>query len=162
VQLFNLVVVDREANASLIFDVAELPDPGYGDTSWRTVVAAHVPYELPALVAAPRRVRSVDLPGDLEIAPTDLATVNERWLVRTEDRAFAAAFLDQRMLAWIDTLDGDLCLEAGGPWLLVSAGTMVGPEGWGPLLGALDAYRGRVPRVVTSLYPGTTAASFPS
>jgi hypothetical protein len=79
VQLFNLVVVESRSDARLVFDVAELPDPGYGDTKWRTSAATHVPYDFPALVVEPRRLVSVDVADGMTVVSTDLGSVDDRW-----------------------------------------------------------------------------------
>jgi hypothetical protein len=77
---------------------------------------------------------------------------NRRFNVKGEDRRFAHAFVDARMMAWLLTVPGEFSFEVCGRWLLCSSRRRA-PFDLVPLLGTLRGFRERVPRVVFDLYP---------
>jgi hypothetical protein len=77
---------------------------------------------------------------------------NRRFDVRAEDRRFAHAFVDARMMAWLLTVPGEFSFEVCGRWLLCYSRRRA-PFDLVPLLGTLRGFRERVPRVVFDLYP---------
>ncbi len=77
---------------------------------------------------------------------------NRRFNVTGQDRRFAHAFVDARMMAWLLTVPGELSFEVCGRWLLCYSRRRA-PFDLVPLLGTLQGFRERVPRVVFELYP---------
>ncbi|HXF71312.1 MAG TPA: hypothetical protein VNO79_01710 [Actinomycetota bacterium] len=77
---------------------------------------------------------------------------NRRFNVKGEDRRFAHAFVDARMMDWLLTVPGEFSFEVCGRWLLCYSRRRA-PFDLVPLLGTLQGFRERVPRVVFDLYP---------
>lgn len=83
---------------------------------------------------------------------------NKAWQIGSDDRRFAYAFIDARMMQWL--LDeGDIgANETLGPLLLCSTGKLK-PVEYENLFELLRRFRAHVPEVVASLYPkGTRSA----
>jgi hypothetical protein len=82
---------------------------------------------------------------------------NRAWQVVGEDRRFAYAFVDARMMEWL--LDeGDVCsYEVVGPLLLCSTDRLK-PAEFETLFEVLRRFRSKVPDVVASLYPNARSA----
>lgn len=76
---------------------------------------------------------------------------NREFNVESGDRRFAHALIDQRMMAWLLEADGRFLYEVSGRWLLCF-GPRLRPDALVPLLGTLEGFRERVPRVVYDLY----------
>lgn len=82
---------------------------------------------------------------------------NRAWQVSSEDRRFASAFVDARMMEWL-LEEGNICsYEVLGPILMCAMGRLK-PEEFENLLEVLRRFRSRVPEVVGSLYPRTRSA----
>jgi len=81
----------------------------------------------------------------------ELEDFNREFNVKGRDRAFANAFVDQRMMAWLMTTDRAVAFETSGPWLLAWR-RRVAPAEVGGLLATLKRFRDQVPRVVFDLY----------
>lgn len=79
---------------------------------------------------------------------------NRTFEVRCDDRRFASAFVDPRMMAWLLSADPRLSFATGGRWLLVTAPRQPA-EGFPWLLGVLREFHARMPRVIPSLFPLT-------
>lgn len=77
---------------------------------------------------------------------------NRTFEVRCDDRRFASAFVDPRMMAWLLATDRRLSFATGGRWLLVVAPRQP-VEGFPGLLSTLRDFHARVPRVIPSLFP---------
>jgi len=77
---------------------------------------------------------------------------NRRYLVASDDKKFAYAMLDARMMAWLMD-EGAVCeYEVVGP-LVLCFRKRVKPEEYENLLEVLRRFHSHVPTVVASLYP---------
>jgi len=77
---------------------------------------------------------------------------NKRFLVSSEDKKFAYAILDARMMQWLMD-EGGICeYEVIGPLVLCFC-KRVKPEEYENLLEVLRRFHSHVPTVVASLYP---------
>ena len=82
---------------------------------------------------------------------------NRAWQVKSEDRRFASAFVDARMMEWL-LAEGAICsYEVVGPILMCSMGRLK-PEEFENLLEVLRRFHAHIPDVVASLYPRTRSA----
>lgn len=79
---------------------------------------------------------------------------NRTFEVRCDDRRFASAFVDPRMMAWLLAADRRLSFATGGRWLLVSAPRQP-VEAVPGLLASLREFHARMPRVIPDLFPLT-------
>jgi uncharacterized protein DUF3137 len=77
---------------------------------------------------------------------------NRRYNVRAADRQFAYTLLDARMIDWLVSFDQGLAFEVLGNRVLAYR-SRVHPHLLLPLLGTLEMFRRRIPRVALSLYP---------
>ena len=77
---------------------------------------------------------------------------NRSWQVSSEDRRFASAFVDARMMEWLLDEGGIASYEVLGPILMCSTGRLK-PAEFENLLEVLRRFRAKVPEVVPSLYP---------
>ena len=82
---------------------------------------------------------------------------NRRWQIQSDDRRFAFAFVDARMMAWLLDEGAIGAYETLGPLLLCST-DKVKPAEYENLLELLRRFRSHVPDVVASLYPRTRTA----
>lgn len=77
---------------------------------------------------------------------------NRAWQVSSDDRRFASAFVDARMMEWL-LAEGDIAsYEVLGPMLLCSVDRLK-PAEFENLLEVLRRFKAKVPDVVASLYP---------
>lgn len=74
--------------------------------------------------------------------------------VRSEDRRFASALIDARMIEWLLELTPRVGFEIRGSWILAYR-AQVWPWELEEVLSVLDGYIDHVPRAVRSLYPET-------
>lgn len=81
---------------------------------------------------------------------------NRAFNVESVNRKFAHDLIDQRMMAWLLAADRRFLFEVSGRWLLCF-GPRLQPQALVPLLGTLEGFRGRVPRVVYDLYRPTAS-----
>ena len=81
---------------------------------------------------------------------------NRAYNVKGKDRAFATAFLDARMMAWLLEAGAGYGFEVLGNQLLVSRHRLR-PTELVPLIGTAKAFGEHVPHVVASLYPSGTS-----
>jgi hypothetical protein len=118
-----------------------------------TCAVADLPFTVPRLVVEPRD--PIDLAADavgMDRIDLELEAFNRRFEVRSADRRFAHAFLDQRMMQALLGLPASVSLTVNEDRLLLQAPLLPAPQ----VLFLLDvarALRGRVPTVVASLYP---------
>ena len=80
---------------------------------------------------------------------------NRSWQVTSEDRRFASAFIDPRMMEWLMVEGGSGAYEVIGPLLLCSTDRLK-PAEYADLMALLSRFRAHVPAVVSSLYPRQT------
>jgi len=125
-----------------------------GEDDRRTFSCAMVaiPGGWPALV-----IRPESLVSRLEdVAIPDVAFESEAFdrafSVRCEDRRFASAFVDARMMAWLLSLEPQWGFEIDGPWIL-GYRDQVKPWEVEGVFETMAAFVDRIPRVVESLFP---------
>jgi hypothetical protein len=130
-----------------VFTRSQAPDM-YEPTIWRSCAATQVPMDAPMLRIEPR-----GLAAAIDHRLTELAfeseAFNATWRVRASDHRFAEAFVDQRMMAWLQDLGRADSFEVGGGWVMAEQehGDL------DALLSCLESFVGHVPHVVGSLYP---------
>lgn len=88
---------------------------------------------------------------------TESDEFNKAFKVSSEDRRFAFAILDARMMAWLLDEGGICQYEVVGPLVLCYIKKVKPPE-YENLLEVLRRFRSHVPDVVPSLYPRGTEA----
>jgi hypothetical protein len=81
----------------------------------------------------------------------ELEEFNRAFQVKCKDRKFANDLVDARMIQWLLQAGEDWSFEVAGPYVLCFSKRRR-PEEMIPLLGTLQAFRGKVPGVVYSLY----------
>jgi hypothetical protein len=81
---------------------------------------------------------------------------NRAFNVKSGDRKFANDLIDARMMQWLVTVDDAFQFEVSGKWILCFSKRRA-PLDLVPLIGTLQQFRQRVPRVVYELY-GPTAS----
>ena len=81
----------------------------------------------------------------------ELEEFNRAFQVKCKDRKFANDLVDARMIEWLMQSGEDWSFEVAGPYVLCFSKRRR-PEEMIPLLGTLQAFRGKVPGVVYSLY----------
>ena len=134
-----------------VFSRSQAPN-NYEPTIWRSCAATRRTFDAPFLRIEPRG-GDVDLVGGkLEELSFESETFNDVWRVRTSDRRFAVAFVDQRMMAWLEERMTDVAFEVGGGWVMVE----IDDDADRALLDTLEGFIDHIPRVVGSLYPATT------
>ena len=137
-----------------VFDYwfARSSDPSRDDFEYHTCATAPIPLDWPGLAVFPERLgsRLADAVGmrDVEL---ELEKFNRAFQVRTEDRRFASAMLDPRMMEWLLGLPtGSGCEIAGGS-LLFHLPRRLDRDLEG-VLEAMATFLDRVPPVIRSLY----------
>jgi hypothetical protein len=133
-----------------VFTRSQVPDM-YEPTIWRSCAATKAPIDAPMLRIEPRGL-TVAIDHRLTELAFESEAFNAAWRVRTGDRRFAEAFVDQRMMAWLEQLGRQDSFEVGGGWVMAEQDRGDLDE----LLGSLEAFVGHVPHVVGSLYPPAT------
>ncbi len=97
---------------------ADLRPPEYDDCERYTCVLSRAPGDWSNLSVVPERIASrlrsaVALPD----IGTEFGEFNRRFEVRSNDRRFASAFLDARMMAWlVEQPPGAGFRDHGGAW----------------------------------------------
>jgi hypothetical protein len=137
-----------DGRSLLVFERSITVDE-YEATIWRTCVAARLDISAPLL-----RIQPYDhLPAayDLEEVRFEAEAFDRRWRTFTDDRRFASALIDQRMMAWLMTI-GPCELEVGGAWVMAET-RADGEASLALLLDAVDGFARHVPRAAISLYP---------
>jgi hypothetical protein len=97
------------------------------------------------------KVASVVAGGDIDFESEEF---NRLFSVRCDDRRFATALLDARMLELLVSTRGELSFELKGRWLLVWTSPVKPPLVPG-LLGVAESFVQTIPNVVWDLYPST-------
>jgi hypothetical protein len=114
---------------------------------------AAIPGGWPTLVIRPES--SLTRLGDvlaLSGVEFELEEFNRRFDVRCDDRRFASAVVDQRMMEWLLALGHGWGFEIGGRWIL-GVRDQVQPWELEGVLETLDEMVRRIPRAARSLYP---------
>ena len=126
---------------------------GQPETVRLTCALVELPFGVPRLVVEPRD--PLDIVSDavgLRRIELELEAFNRRFEVRTDDRRFAVAFLDQRMMQAMLGLPEELTLTVNEDRLLLSAPLLSAPQVL-LLFDGARALREHIPRVMASLYP---------
>jgi hypothetical protein len=146
---WNLIAFRGEP-VVLTFD-RRLSRDAYESPTWVASAAGAIDFEAPSVVVEPRPVVTADPLGDLVVRSSESAEFARRFRIRTEDRLFSTAFLDQRMLAWILEQSPGWTFEVGGRWAMVSTADLrdqAGPRG---AVDVLRGFCGHFPPVAASL-----------
>jgi hypothetical protein len=152
----NAIWEERDDGRVRAFDLWVVDEARSGSFRTRrtwTCAVAELPFTCPHLEVAPRD--GVDAFAqflDVEEVELELEAFNRRFRIRTPDRRFAVAFLDQRMMQAMLGLPRRVSLSVREDRLLLSAPLLPAGE----VLLLLEAARelgSHVPRVVASLYP---------
>lgn len=77
---------------------------------------------------------------------------NRAWNVTCDDRRFAYAFVDARMMRWLLMVGDDHRFDVSGPHLLVAT-DQLDVDAWPVLARVLDQFVDRIPAVARELYP---------
>jgi hypothetical protein len=133
---------------------ASSSDPSRDDYERFTCVLTHTPRDWPDLAVLPERlasrVRSWAIPDIL----TESDVFNRRFEVRSSDRRFALAFLDQRLMAWfLEQLPGVGFEILGGRLMVFRPRVLASLDDVARALEVSDELRARIPRVVRSPEP---------
>jgi hypothetical protein len=123
----------------------------YESPTWMASAACAIDLEAPSVVVEPRPVVTADPLGRLVVRSSESDEFARRFRIRTEDRLFSTAFLDQRMLAWILGQSPGWTFEVGGCWAMVSYTDLRDPAGPAAALDVLRGFCGRFPPVAASL-----------
>jgi hypothetical protein len=124
----------------------------YEATRWALMAAREVPLDAGAMIVSPHGLLPVIGDGLVEVR-TESSEFDRRFRIRTDERAFASAVMDQRMIAWfLDTHD-DIVFETGGRWLSVATVDEAERAPVDALVDALGLFAVHVPRVTRALYP---------
>ncbi|MGH2640839.1 MAG: hypothetical protein ACRDGO_03975 [Actinomycetota bacterium] len=123
----------------------------YESPTWMASAACAIDFEAPSVVVEPRPVVTADPLGPLVVRSSESDEFARRCRIRTEDRLFSTAFLDQRMLAWILEQGPGWTFEVGGRWAMVSYTDLGDPHRPGAAVAVLRGFLARFPRVAASL-----------
>lgn len=149
---WHLVSVPGEPHV-LLFDLRVSRSDTYESSIWWSVAACEGELDAPALKVEPRPHVTADPLGPLVIRSTESGAFGRRYRVRTEDRLFATAFLDQRMLAWMLEQRDGWTFEVGGRWAMVSRPGLEDTDEIDDRSVMLMAFRQRIPPVISSMNP---------
>jgi hypothetical protein len=116
-----------------------------------TCAALPVPFSCPRLTVVPRAIEDGQAGIGDEIT-LELEEFDRRFRVRSEDRRFAFAFLDQRMMRALLALPPEVLLDANEDTVVLWA-PLLPPARVLLLFEAARAVRAHLPRVVGDLYP---------
>jgi hypothetical protein len=136
---------------SLTFDRRIDWDDAYEAPTWVACVAGRIPFDAPLLVVEPRPWVTADPLGPLTVWTSESGAFERRYRIRTSDRLFAAALLDQRMLEWILGLEGSWRLEVGGGWGMVTHGDLMDPRMLERSVEVFRSFLARIPGAATSM-----------
>jgi hypothetical protein len=115
-----------------------------------------IPGGWPTMVIRPERLRLGDALAP-SVVEFELDEFNRAFDVRSEDRRFASAVVDQRMMEWLLGLGDGWGFEIRGRWILGSR-DQVQPWELEGMLRTLGDFVDRIPRAARSLYPETLPA----
>ncbi len=147
---WHLIVVPGEPPV-FTFDRRVSRHDSYESPRWMASAACAIAFDAPSVVVEPRPMVTADPLGTLVVRSSESDEFARRFRIRTEDRLFATAFLDQRMLAWILEQVPGWTLEVGGRWAMVSYTDLGDASGPGAAVDVLRGFRARFPRVAASL-----------
>ena len=147
-----------DTDGTQVFDVwfrpaAERDEPGRAGTTHLTCAVVPLPFGCPRLELQPRQPGG-DLVGALaaDRIELELDGFNERFRIVADDRRFAVAFLDQRMMRSLMGLQPEVSVIVNEDTMLLTA-PQLPPGEMLLLLEAARVIRHRVPPVVATLYP---------
>ena len=149
---WHLVSVPGDPHV-LLFDLRISRSDTYESSTWWAMAACETGLDASPVKVEPRPFVTADPLGPLVIRSTESGEFDRRYRVRTEDRLFATAFLDQRMIAWMLEQRGGWTFEIGGRWAMVSRPAIHGTNDIDDRSAMLLAFRQRIPRVVSSMHP---------
>ena len=122
------------------------------DRRMLSCVMVAIPGGWPALVIRPESF----VTRVADVAAPDIAfeseAFNRAFAVRGDDRRFANAFVDARMMEWLLSLEPRWGFEIEGPWLLAYR-DRVQPWELEGVLETIETLLDQVPRAVASMYP---------
>ena len=122
----------------------------YESPTWMASAACAIDFEAPSVVVEPRPVVTADPLGPLVVRSSESGEFARRFRIRTEDRLFSTAFLDQRMLAWILEQGPGWTFEVGGRWAMVSYTDLGYPDRPRAAVEVLRGFLARFPRIAAS------------
>jgi hypothetical protein len=137
----------------LLFDLRMSRSDTYESSTWLAMGASEIELDAPAVRVEPRPFVTADPLGPLMIRATESDAFGRRYRVQTDDRLFATALLDQRMLAWMLDQPEGWTFEVGGRWAMVSRPILDGRDDSDLRSDTLRAFRQRIPRVASSMHP---------
>ncbi len=147
-----------DADGTQVFDLWYRPVADGGElqhvgTTELTCAVVPLPFGCPRLELHPRSVGDIaaNVLNDDRVE-LELEGFNERFRIVTDDRRFAVAFLDQRMMRSLMSLPPQVSVAVNEDRMLLSA-PQLPPGEMLLLLEVARTVRRRVPPVVASLYP---------
>jgi hypothetical protein len=123
----------------------------YESPTWMASAACSISFDAPSVVVEPRPVVTADPLGRMIVRSSESDEFARRYRIRTEDRLFATAFLDQRMLAWMLEQGPGWTFEVGGRWAMVSYTDLREAATVDAGVEVLRGFCARTPRVSASL-----------
>ena len=154
---WHLIVLPVEP-AVLTFDRRVSPEDAHEPPTWFASAARPIPIEAPSLIVEPRPAITADPLGPLLVWTSESEAFAHRARIRTTDRYFATAFLDQRMLAWLIDQDPTWTFEVGGPWAMVSRPPLARADRFDDAIRVVDGFCERIPRAALSMYASSSDA----
>lgn len=145
------LIVFRGDPPVFTFDRRVSRHDSYESPTWMASAACAIDFVAPSVVVEPRPVVTADPLGPLVVRASESDEFARRFRIRTEDRLFSTAFLDQRMLAWILEQGPGWTYEVGGRWAMVSYTDLGDPDRPGAAVEVLRGFRAAFPRVAASL-----------
>ena len=141
---------------------ARSSDPSRQDHEYYTCVLVPAPAEWPRLAVLPERLESrvLDAVASRDVQ-LELEAFNRTFEVRAEDRRFASALLDARMMDWLLSLPAGSGFEIRDRTLLFHVPRRL-DSNIGGALETTQSFLDRVPSVVSSLYGSDRQAGSPS
>jgi hypothetical protein len=133
------------------FDRRVSRNDAYESPTWMASAACAISFDAPSVVVEPRPVVTADPLGRMMVRASESDEFARRFRIRTEDRLFATAFLDQRMLAWMLEQHPGWSFEVGGGWAMVSYTDLRDPAGVEAAVEVLRGFCVRFPRVAASI-----------
>ena len=145
------LIVFRGEPPVFTFDRRVSRHDSYESPTWMASAVCAIDFEAPSVVVEPRPVVTADPLGRLVVRSSESDEFARRFRIRTEDRLFSTAFLDQRMLAWILEQSPGWTFEVGGRWAMVSYTDLGDPAGPSAAVDTLRGFCGRFPPVAASV-----------
>lgn len=127
-------------------------DPSLDDHERFTCVLSASPREWPDLAVVPEGLASRIASWAVPDIGTESDEFNRRFQVRSRDRRFASAFLDQRLMRWmLEQLPGVGFEVLDGRAIVFRPRITTSVDDVARALETFDGFRGRIPRVVGHL-----------